>query len=176
VSKSVRKHRSEAPQKLRFAVFTVSTSRYAKFKKGEVFDDVSGDQLEDMIEKAGYSVGFRTVVSDDKKMIEDSTCKALCDKSLDVLILSGGTGVTATDVTIESVSPFFAKVLPGFGEIFRRLSYDELGSAAVLSRAVAGIAQKKVVFCIPGSPDAVQLCTERLILPEVGHILKHARE
>ncbi len=176
MSESVKKHKSEAPGKLRFAVFTVSTSRYAKFKKSQVFDDVSGDLLEDLIEKAGYSVGFRTVISDDKKMIEQAACKALCDKSLDILVFCGGTGVTATDVTIESLSPLFDKVLPGFGEIFRRLSYDVLGSAAVLSRAVAGIAKKKVIYCIPGSPNAVRLCAEKLILPEASHILKHAKE
>jgi len=84
--------------------------------------------------------------------------------------------VTVSDVTIETVSPLLEKILPGFGEIFRRLSFDKIGSGALLSRAIAGVAKGKVVFCIPGSPDAVRLCFERLILPEAPHIVKHARE
>ncbi len=95
---------------------------------------------------------------------------------LDVAIFSGGTGITPTDITIETVLPFLDKVLPGFGEFFRRISYDNVGSAAVLSRAVAGVAKGKAIFCIPGSPDAVKTSVEMLILPEAPHIVKHARE
>jgi len=93
-----------------------------------------------------------------------------------VVIFSGGTGITSTDVTIETVSPFFVKTLPGFGEFFRRISFEKVGSAAVLSRAVAGVANGKAVFCIPGSPNAVRTAVEILILPEAPHIVKHARE
>ena len=95
---------------------------------------------------------------------------------LDVAIFSGGTGITPTDITIETVTPFFEKTLPGFGEFFRRISFDRVGSAAVLSRAVAGVAKGKALFCIPGSPNAVRIAVEMLILSEAAHIVKHARE
>jgi molybdenum cofactor biosynthesis protein B len=95
---------------------------------------------------------------------------------VDVAVFCGGTGITATDITIETVSPFMEKTLPGFGELFRLLSYERIGSAAILSRAFAGVAKGKAFFCIPGSMDAVKLCLEKLILPEAAHIVKHARE
>jgi molybdenum cofactor biosynthesis protein B len=95
---------------------------------------------------------------------------------VDAAIFCGGTGITHSDVTIETVTPFMEKTLPGFGEIFRQLSYHEIGSAAVMSRAIAGISEGKSIFCIPGSPNAVRLCLEKLILPEAGHISKHAQE
>jgi len=109
-------------------------------------------------------------------LIEEGIRQALASADLDVVVFSGGTGVASSDITIETVSPFLEKVLPGFGEIFRRFSFDMIGSAAVLSRAIAGVAKGKAFFCIPGSPDAVKLCFERLILPETAHIVKHARE
>jgi molybdenum cofactor biosynthesis protein B len=109
-------------------------------------------------------------------MIAEGMKDALSRADVDAVIFCGGTGISPSDVTIETITPFLDKTLPGFGEIFRRLSYDEIGSAAVLSRAIAGIAKGKAVFCIPGSPNAVQLCLPKLILPETGHLLKHARE
>ena len=102
--------------------------------------------------------------------------QALASADLDAVVFCGGTGIAPSDITIETVSPFLEKVLLGFGEIFRRLSLDTIGSAAVLSRAIAGVAKGKAFFCIPGSPDAVRLCFKRLILPETSHIVKHARE
>jgi molybdenum cofactor biosynthesis protein B len=109
-------------------------------------------------------------------MIEHAVKSVLDNAGLDAAIFCGGTGITPTDVTIETVSPFLDKTLPGFGEIFRRLSYDKVGSAAVMSRAVAGVAKGKALFCIPGSPDAVRISVEMLILPEAPHIVRHARE
>jgi len=106
------------------------------------------------------------------KAFED--CLTVTD--LDVVIFSGGTGITPTDVTIEAVSPLLEKTLLGFGEFFRRLSFDEIGQAAVLSRAIAGVAGGKAFFCIPGSSNAVKIAVEKLILPESPHIIKHARE
>ena len=140
-------------------------------------DDLSGDLIVKLLEKAGHRVVFRTVVPDDRVLIGRSVGNALGMEDVDAIITCGGTGVSLSDLTIETVRPLLRKTLPGFGEFFRRLSYDEIGSAALLSRALAGVADKgKAVFCIPGSPQAVRLCLERLILPEVGHILKHARE
>lgn len=176
MSESARKHKAEAPKKLRFGIFVCSTSRYQQLKKGELVEDVSGDLVEAFLKNAGYAVAFRKLIPDDKASIEESTRQVLVSKDLDAVVFCGGTGIAASDITIETVSPFLEKVLPGFGEIFRRLSFDKIGSAAVLSRAIAGVAKGKVFFCIPGSPDAVELCFEKLILPEAAHIVKHARE
>jgi molybdenum cofactor biosynthesis protein B len=176
VSESAKKHKAEAPKKLKFGIFTCSTSRYQKMKKGELIEDVSGDLIEDFVKKAGHAIAFRNLISDDKALIEQGVHRALASADLDAVVFCGGTGITPSDVTIETVLPFLEKVLPGFGEIFRRLSFDKIGSAAVLSRAIAGIAKGKAFFCVPGSPDAVRLCFEKLILPEAAHIVKHARE
>jgi len=176
LSKSTEKHKAEAPRKLKFGVYICSTSRYQQLKKGERVKDVSGDLIGSMLEKAGHTVLFRRIVSDNKALIEESIRSVLDSGDLDAVIFCGGTGIASSDITIETVSPFLEKILPGFGEIFRHLSFDEVGSAAVLSRAIAGVARGTAIFCIPGSPDAVRLCLEKIILPETGHMLKHARE
>lgn len=176
MSESARKHKAEAPAKLKFSIFTCSTSRFLQSKKGEEFKDVSGDLIEKLLRNAGHKVTLRKLIPDDKVLIRQSVKRALASPDLDAAVFCGGTGIAPSDVTIETVSPLLEKTLPGFGEIFRRLSFDEIGSAAVLSRATAGVAKGKAVFCIPGSPDAVRLCVEKLILPETPHIVKHARE
>ncbi len=176
MSESARKHKAEAPKRLRFGIFICSTSRYQKLKKGEIVEDVSGDLIESFLKNAGHTVSFRKIIPDDKTLIGEGMRCALSSADVDVVVFCGGTGIAPLDITIETVSPFLEKILPGFGEIFRRLSFDEIGSAAVLSRAIAGVAKGKAVFCIPGSPDAVRLCVEKLILPETSHILKHVRE
>jgi molybdenum cofactor biosynthesis protein B len=176
VSESTKKHKATAPKQLSFAVFVCSTSRYQKAQKGEKIDDVSGDTIEALLSNAGHKVLSRKIIADDKSMIQEAAHSVLSSAELDAAIFSGGTGIAPKDVTIETVKPFFEKTLPGFGEIFRRLSYDKMGSAAVMSRAVAGVAKGKVLFCIPGSPDAVRISVERLILPETPHIVRHVRE
>jgi len=176
MSESTKKHKAEAPKKLKFAIFTCSTSRYQKMKRSEKVEDISGDLIEAFLKKAGHVVILRKLIPDDKALIEESVKQALAHADLDAIIFCGGTGIAPSDITIETLSPYLEKVLPGFGEIFRRLSYDAIGSAAVLSRALAGVAKGKAFFCVPGSPDAVRLCFEKLILPEVCHIVKHARE
>jgi molybdenum cofactor biosynthesis protein B len=108
-------------------------------------------------------------------MIRRAVLKALKSPRIDAAITSGGTGITPSDVTLEAVEPLLEKALQGFGEIFRWLSYQSIGSAAVMTRAFAGVAKGKVIFCLPGSPQAVKLCLEKLILPEAGHIILHAR-
>jgi molybdopterin adenylyltransferase len=176
MSESTKTHKAQAPRKVNFAVFICSTSRYEAMQEGETTTDVSGDTIEALLKTAGHTVLFRRVVSDDKTMIEHAVKSVLDNAGVEAAIFCGGTGVTHTDVTIETVSPFFEKTLPGFGEFFRRLSYDKNGSSAVLSRAVAGVAAGKALFCIPGSPDAAHVAVELLISPEAGHIVKHARE
>jgi len=176
VSESTKKHKAEAPKRLKFGIFICSTSRYQKMKKGEQVKDVSGDLIESFVKNAGHPIAFIKLIPDDKTLIQEGIRQALASADLDVVIFCGGTGVAPSDITIETVSPFLEKALPGFGEIFRRISFDVISSAAVLSRAIAGVAKGKAFFCIPGSPDAVKLCFEKLILPEAAHIVKHARE
>jgi molybdenum cofactor biosynthesis protein B len=176
MSESTKKHKASAPKQLNFAVFVCSTSRYQEAQRGEKTDDVSGDTIEALLRNAGHRVMSRKIIADDKSMIEEAVYSVLSSAELDAAVFCGGTGIAPKDVTIETVQPFLEKTLPGFGEIFRRLSYDEMGSAAVMSRAVAGVAKGKVLFCIPGSPDAVRVAVEMLILPEAPHIVRHARE
>ena len=176
MSESSKRHKAQAPTTLKYAIFTCSTSRYNQSKKGEKVEDVSGDLIETSLKKAGNMVVLRGLIPDDSDLIEKSVNKALKSLDLDAAIFCGGTGITPSDVTIETVSPFLEKVLPGFGETFRRLSFDQIGSPAVLSRAIAGVAKGKAIFCLPGSPNAARLCVEKLILPEAPHIVKHARE
>ncbi|MCJ7559717.1 molybdenum cofactor biosynthesis protein MoaB [Candidatus Bathyarchaeota archaeon] len=176
MSDSAKKHKAAAPRKLNFGIFICSTSRFQLMQKGERIDEISGDTMEALLKTAGHVVLFKKIISDDKVMIQEAVKRVLGSADLDVAIFCGGTGIAPSDVTIETVSPFLEKTLPGFGEIFRRLSYDKVGSAAVLSRAVAGVAKGKVLFCVPGSPDAVRVSVELLILPEAPHIVRHARE
>lgn len=176
MSESTKQHKASAPRQLNFAVFVCSTSRYQQLQKGEKITDASGDAIADLLRNAGHNVMFKKIIADDTQMIKEAVEGVLCSAELDAAIFCGGTGIAPKDVTIETVSPFFEKTLPGFGEIFRRLSYEKIGSAAVMSRAAAGVAKGKVLFCIPGSPDAVQTSVEKLILPEAPHIVRHARE
>lgn len=176
MSESTKTHKTEAPKRLRFAIFTCSSSRYQQVRKGQKAQDASGDLIEFLLKKDGHAIMLRKTIPDDKAQIEQSLRSVLGSNEVDAAVFCGGTGITSTDVTIETVTPFLEKVLHGFGEIFRRLSYDEIGSSAILSRALAGAANGKAVFCVPGSPNAVRLCLEKLILPETGHIVRHARE
>lgn len=176
MSKTAQEHKLLAPLQLNFAVFICSTSRYSELKQEKKVEDPSGDLIVKYLQDAGHKVVLREILSDSKVMIQRDVSRALEWENVDAIITCGGTGISPRDVTIESVKPLLEKELDGFGEIFRRLSFDEIGSAAVLSRAVAGISNGKVIFCIPGSPQAVSLCLKRLILPEASHILKHARE
>jgi molybdenum cofactor biosynthesis protein B len=176
MSESTKKHKAEAPKKLKFGIFICSTSRYEQLKKGVAVEDVSGDLIESLVKNYGHFVSFRKLIPDDKALIEEGMRYALSSADVDAVVFCGGTGIASSDITIETVSPLLEKILPGFGEIFRSLSFEKIGSAAFLSRAIAGVAGGKAFFCIPGSPEAVRLCVEKLILPEATHIVKHARE
>jgi molybdenum cofactor biosynthesis protein B len=176
MSESTKKHKATAPKQLSFAVFICSTSRYQDIRKDEKISDVSGDTIKAMLRNAGHKVLSKKIIADDVNMIQDAVNSVLSSTELDAAIFCGGTGIASKDTTIEMVVPFFEKTLPGFGEIFRRLSYETIGSAAVMSRAVAGVAKGKVLFCIPGSPNAVRIAVETLILPETPHIVRHIRE
>lgn len=176
MSESSRKHKAEAPAKLNFALIMCSTSRFTQLKEGKQVDDPSGDLIVQTLKNFGHEVVSRVLVPDNEKIIREAVEEALENENVEAVVLCGGTGIAPKDVTIETVTPMLTKVLPGFGELFRKLSYDNIGSAAIMSRAVAGVVSGKAVFCIPGSIDAVKLCLDKLILPETGHIVKHARE
>jgi molybdopterin adenylyltransferase len=177
MSESSKTHKAKAPKTLTYGVFICSTSRFNQIEAGEkVVSDIGGDTIVDLLKNAGQKILFKKIIADDETQIQDAVMYATGLNEVDVAIFSGGTGITPTDITIETVLPFLDKVLPGFGEFFRRISFDDVGSAAVLSRAIAGVAKGKAIFCIPGSPDAVKTAVEMLILPESPHIVKHARE
>jgi molybdopterin adenylyltransferase len=127
-----------------------------------------------MIEAARGVVAERALVPDDAELLGSTVSRALREKDLDVVVLTGGTGVSSTDITIETVRPLFEKEIEGFGEIFRSVSYERIGVAAALSRATAGVARGKVVLCLPGSPDAVRTALE-LFLGEIPHVLHLTR-
>jgi molybdopterin adenylyltransferase len=176
LSRSTTKHKEQAPKTLNFAIFVCSTSRFLSKQKSEGITDLSGNTIEFLLKNAGHNVLFKRIIPDDKAIIEQTVKTVLDQTGVDAIVFCGGTGMAHSDVTIEAVAPFFEKTLPGFGEFFRRLSYEKIGPAAIMSRAVAGVAKGKAFFCIPGSPDAAQISVELLILPEAPHIVKHARE
>jgi molybdopterin adenylyltransferase len=160
---------------VRFVVVTVSTSRYGSQAKGKKpVADESGDIAQALVERAGGKVVRRVLVPDDRKMLGTAVSRALKGADVDALVLTGGTGVSTTDVTIETVRPLLEKEIEGFGEIFRFVSFQKIGSAAALSRATAGVSHGKVIMCLPGSPDGVRTALG-LFLGEVPHVLHLAR-
>ncbi|MBS7656396.1 MAG: MogA/MoaB family molybdenum cofactor biosynthesis protein [Candidatus Bathyarchaeia archaeon] len=176
MSETAAKHKADVPKILNFAVIVCSTSRYEEYLKTGKYGDQSGDLIVQIVKSNGHRVTMRRLVSDDKQEIQRAVLRALRSRKTDVVVTSGGTGISPKDVTIEAVQPLLEKDLPGFGQLFRMLSYEKIGSPALLTRAIAGVAYGKPVFCLPGSPQSVSLALENLILPEAGHILKHARE
>jgi molybdenum cofactor biosynthesis protein B len=136
--------------------------------------DASGDLAQEILERAKGIVAQRILIPDDAKLIRSAVSRALRRADLDVIILTGGTGVSTTDVTIETVRPFFDKEIEGFGEIFRWVSYEKIGAAAALSRATAGVARGKLIACLPGSPDGVRTALE-LFVGEIPHVLHLVR-
>jgi molybdenum cofactor biosynthesis protein B len=156
-------HHAHDIESLSAAILTISTSR-------TLADDPAGDAIAAAFESAGHGVAVRDVVSDDFDSLQ-STVDRLADRDdVDVVVTTGGTGVTPDDVTIEAVSGLFGKELPGFGELFRRRSEDEIGTRVVGTRATAGIVEGVPVFCLPGSENAARLGSEEIIVPEAPHL------
>lgn len=158
---SVAEHHRHGHKSLKVGVLTASDSR-------SVETDESGRIIRELLSAAGHRVEHYEVLPDDPGRIR----KALLDhlQSLDAIIVDGGTGIAARDSTIEAVRALLDKELEGFGELFRYLSYQQIGSAAMLSRALAGIAAGKIVVALPGSPDACRLAMEKLLIPQLGHM------
>ena len=160
-------HRKQAPAQVPTAVITVSDTRTLE-------TDTGGALVAERLEAAGHPVACREIVADEPSEIQAVVARALADSAVAAVILTGGTGVAPRDQTPETVEPLLDRVVPGFGELFRMLSYEDIGSAALLSRALAGLAGGKVVFVIPGSRGAVGLAMEKLIVPEIAHLAGEA--
>ena len=133
-------------------------------------NDTSGDAITGALQAAGHVIIGRQIVRDDPAAVREAVRRQAVDAQ--VVITTGGTGITARDSTFEAISSLIEKRLDGFGELFRMLSYEEIGSAAMLSRACAGTVGRTIVFSLPGSEHAVRLAMEKLILPEVGHVVR----
>jgi molybdenum cofactor biosynthesis protein B len=160
-------HRRAATASVATAVIAVSDTR-------DLASDEGGALIAELLEAAGHRVTRREVVPDDADRIEAALSRALEREDTRAVILTGGTGVAPRDVTPDAVEPLLDREIPGFGELFRLLSYQEIGSAALLSRALAGVAEGRVVFALPGSKGGVRLAMEKLILPEIGHLAAEA--
>ncbi len=163
-----REHRAHAPKSLQIAVLSVSTTR-------SLANDESGRWIAHKAVREGHEVVYHDVVPDDSEAIRGAVTGILADHEPHAVIVTGGTGISPLDVTIEAVKPLFAKELTAFGILFTHLSFEQIDSAAMLSRAAAGVIGRSIVFCIPGSLKACQLACKNLILPELGHLLRHCR-
>ena len=137
--------------------------------------DSSGRLISALLEERGHRVSGRTLLKDEPGDVRQAVTALVNDSSVDVVITTGGTGITARDSTFEAIDGLLQKRLAGFGELFRMLSYHEIGAAAMLSRATAGLSGRTVILALPGSEHAVRLAMEKLVLPELGHLVREAR-
>lgn len=161
-------HRADAPAAVRVFVVTISDTRTET-------TDTSGAAIATLLEGAGHTVTGRKIVKDDAEAIRGTVSYAAKSGASDAVITTGGTGISSRDGTFEALSSLFERRLDGFGELFRALSYQEIGSAAMLTRATAGIVGHCAVFVMPGSENAVRLGMHKLILPEIGHVVRELR-
>jgi molybdenum cofactor biosynthesis protein B len=160
-------HKREDSGSLLFKILTVSSSRSLK-------EDGTGDLIRNLLEKAGHKVQERRVVKDEVELIRSNFMEML-EGDPHIIIINGGTGVTPKDVTVEAVRPLFQKELAAFSALFAYVSFEQIGPAALLSRACAGIVGQTAIFCLPGSSGACQLAMDRLIVPEASHLMAHVR-
>lgn len=160
---SLAKHRKDAPASVACFVLTISDTRSAA-------DDVSGNAIAQALTAAGHAVSGRAIVKDDPSAVRDVV--AAQAERVQAIITTGGTGITSRDSTYEAIAALLDKRVDGFGELFRMVSYQEIGSAAMMSRACAGTIGRTAVFALPGSEHAVRLAMEKLILPELGHVIR----
>lgn len=162
------KHKEDSPKTLRFAILTVTDSR-------TIETDESGRMAEELLAANHHEIYRRLLLPNDPDKIRESVEGLLRDDDIDVIMTIGGTGLSKKDVTVDVISKLVEKKIDGFGELFRLLSYRSIGKSAMLSRAFAGVAKWKVVVCLPGSIDAVELAVKELILPEIGHMVRETR-
>jgi molybdenum cofactor biosynthesis protein B len=160
-------HKAAAPARVGCYVITVSDTRTED-------TDTGGRAIVELLAAAGHEVIGRTIVKDDAEQLRDAIGRQLANPAVQAIITTGGTGITSRDSTYEAVSAMLWKRLDGFGELFRMLSYHQIGAAAMLSRAVAGTIAGRIVVALPGSEAAVRLAVEKLLVPELGHLLREA--
>jgi molybdenum cofactor biosynthesis protein B len=169
LSESVERHRESAPETVRVAVLTISDTRTRE-------TDTGGDTAEQILRQAGQEIVARQIVRDEASGIRANLVDLLANPEVDAVITTGGTGISGRDTTYEVVERMIEKRLDGFGEIFRMLSYEEIGAAAIMSRAIAGAVGTKLVASLPGSRNAVRLAVEKLLVPELAHIVFELRK
>lgn len=162
---SVQEHKRGEPVSARVFVLTVSDTRTPE-------TDTSGAAIQRLLEEAGHVVSRREIVRDEPAEVQRIVKAQLVSPDSQVVITTGGTGITSRDTTYEALAGLLQKRLDGFGELFRTISYEEIGSAAMLSRACAGIAAGKILFILPGSENAVRTAMTKLVIPELGHLLR----
>jgi molybdenum cofactor biosynthesis protein B len=162
-------HKKNLTDEIKIAVVSVSTTR-------KLSEDKSGAWIKKQAKKEGYEVVIHQVVTDDTTAIIDLIRHITEKIGPDAIIMTGGTGISPRDVTIEAVKPLFDKELTAFGPLFSQLSFEQIDSAAILSRATAGIIKNSIIFCMPGSIKACKLACNELIFPELGHLIKHMKE
>jgi molybdenum cofactor biosynthesis protein B len=168
-SPSAREHRERAPASVGCAVVTVSDTR-------TLADDRSGATIVDLLEAAGHQVAARKLVRDEPAELKASIEELVARSDIAAILITGGTGIAPRDQSPDTLAGLFTTDLPGFGELFRMLSFHEIGAAAMLSRACGGLIDRTVVLLMPGSTPAVRLAMERLILPELGHLVELAEK
>jgi molybdopterin adenylyltransferase len=169
LSESVHKHRESAPDRVRVAILTISDTRTPE-------TDTGGDTVDELMRGAGHEIVQRAIVRDEVSSIRTMLVDLLARSDVDAVITTGGTGISDRDTTYEVVDGMLEKKLDGFGEIFRMLSYEKIGAAAVLSRCVAGAVGTKFVASLPGSRNAVRLAVEKLLVPELAHVVFELRK
>lgn len=166
---STRKHKARGPQRINLGIVTVSSTRTLR-------NDKSGLWIAKQTRREGHEVVFHQVVADEAETIVRTIMDAVNEHHPQAILLTGGTGIASQDVTIEAVRPLFEKELTAFGPLFAQLSFEQIDSAALLSRATAGIYASTLLFCMPGSLRAVKLACKALIFPELGHLVAHLQE
>jgi molybdenum cofactor biosynthesis protein B len=166
-SPSEAEHKQEAPRSVRCFILTVSDTRTSE-------TDTSGRTIADLLAGAGHAVAGRAIVPDDAALVRSTIERQLATVDVQVVITTGGTGITSRDTTFEAVNALIEKRLDGFGELFRMLSYEQIGAAAMLTRTTAGLAAGRIIIALPGSEAAVRLAMEKLLLPELGHLVQQA--
>jgi molybdopterin adenylyltransferase len=164
---SVQSHHADAPASVRCAVLTISDTRTLE-------TDTGGATLVRLLVGGGHEVCARGLVPDDPEQVQAWIQVQRARDEVQAILTTGGTGVTSRDSTYEAIMQLLDKPIPGFGELFRMLSYQEIGPAAMLSRACAGVSQCRIIVALPGSEGAVRLAVEKLVLPELGHLVREA--
>jgi molybdenum cofactor biosynthesis protein B len=160
-------HKAEAPKTVNCAVITISDSRTED-------TDESGRFLTAALKENGHTLSYYRLLKNDAAAIRATLTELVNDNAMQVIITSGGTGLSRRDITVETVTPLLEKHMSGFGELFRHLTWETIGTPAIMSRALGGVKAGKVILCLPGSLAAVKLAVEKIILPEIGHMAREA--